>query len=331
MLPRRWLLIGITPVILIVTGTVGFHVIEGLELFDALYLTVMTLTTVGFGDIVPNTEAGKLFTMALALGGIFTLFVTTAEILRAIISGEFQAALGRQRMEQSLAGMKNHLVICGYGRMGMLVAREFSAQHLNFVVVDNRAEALENFRLPHGISLVGDATSDEVLRHAGVDRARALVTVAGSDADNLYITMSARLLNEKLFIVARAENEPTEQKLIRAGANRVVSPYTIGGQRVAHAVLRPTVVDFIELATRSEHLELQLEETRISKNSALVGVTLNESGLRQQLGIILVAIKKSTGQMIFNPPADSVLDGGDILISLGPRLQLDKLDALAEK
>jgi voltage-gated potassium channel len=177
--------------------------------------------------------------------------------------------------------------------------------------------------------LIGDATHDEILLKAGVKRARALVTVAASDADNLYITMSARLLNDALFIVARAEDEFAETKLLRAGANRVVSPYVIGGVRVAQAVLRPTVVDFIELATRTQHLELQIEETQISPRSLLVGTTLRDSQLRQALGIILVAIKKKTGEMIFNPAPEAVLESGDILISLGHRQQLDQLETLA--
>src|SRR5262249_48676597 len=171
--------------------------------------------------------------------------------------------------------------------------------------------------------------TDEGLRRAGVERARALVTVAGSDAENLFIVMSARLLNENLFIVARAEEENAQQKLLRAGANRVVSPYVIGGSRVAQAVLRPTVVDFIELATRTEHLELQIEESKIAPHSRLVGATLKKNRLRQDRGLIIVAIKKKLGQMVFNPPADAVIESGDILIALGHREQIDQLDELA--
>jgi len=322
-------MIFLVPPVLILTGTLGFYFLEDQTLFDALYLAVITLTTVGFGDVVPRTPAGKVFTMLLALGGIFTMFYTAAEMIRAIISGEFRSALGRQRMEQSLAGIKDHLIVCGYGRVGQLVAREFAQQRVDFVVVDEREDLLSRFNLGRGIALPGDATSDEVLKRAHVERARALVTVVGSDADNLYITMSARLLNDQLFIVARAESEQAEQKLIRAGANRVVSPYTIGGLRVAQAVLRPAVVDFIELATRSEHLELQMEETRVTSQSPLAGKAVQESRLRQDLGIIIVAIKKPTGHMVFNPPSDTLLEAGDTLITLGPRVQLDRLERLA--
>src|SRR5262245_45323469 len=290
-LPRRLIVWNPVPGLPGAVGTLSYPLPRDKTLSDALYLTVVTLTTVGYGDEVPKTGPGKLFTIFLALGGIFTLFYAAAEVIRTVISGEVQGALGRRRMEHSLAEMRDHLIVCGYGRMGRLVAKEFSAQELPFVVVEREAEALEDFALPHALPLHGDATSDEVLKHAGVERARALVTVLASDADNLFITMSARLLNEKLFIVARAEAEPAERKLLRAGASRVVSPYVIGGFRVAQAVLRPAVVDFIELATRTEHLELQIEEAQVAPRSRLANLTLRQSKLRKELGVIIVAIK----------------------------------------
>lgn len=317
------------PVLLLVAGTLGYHLVEGWALFDALYMTAITITTVGFLEVHPLSDAGRAFTMVLALGGVFTLFYTATELIRGVVSGEVGRAMGRQRMERSLAGLNHHLVVCGYGRMGKLVCREFSAQGLPFVIVDQQAELLRDFRLPHGLALVGDATADDVLKRAGVERARGLVTVAASDAANLYITMSARFLNERLFIVARAENEEAEKKLRRAGASRVVSPYAIGGQRVAQAVLRPAVMDFIELATRSEHLELQIEESAVQAGSPLAGRTVRDSGLRRELGVIVVAVKKPDGRMIFNPDSDQAIEAGDVLITLGHRQQLDKLEQLA--
>lgn len=319
------------PTALVAGGTAGYRLIEAetYTTFDALYMTVITLTTVGYGETHELSTAGRVFTIFLLLGGVFTIFFTAMEIIRTVISGEVQELLGRQRMESRLAEMKDHLIVCGYGRMGKFVCREFSKQGLPFVIVDCDEEHLRDFKMAHGIGLPGDATTDEVLKRAGVERARALVTVASSDADNLYITMTARLLNESLFIVARAETEPAEQKLTRAGANRVVSPYAIGGFRVAQAVLRPTVLDFIELATRKEHLDLQIEETVINKESRLCGVTLQNSQLRQTLGVIVVAIKKLDGGMVYNPPGYAVLDAGDTVIALGHRQQLDQLEAQA--
>jgi voltage-gated potassium channel len=327
---RRFIATCLLPIGILALGTVGYMVIEGWSAFDSLYMTVMTVTTVGIKEVHPMDRAGEAFTIFLMLGGIFTIFYAAGEIIRAIVSGQVQQVLGRQRMEQSLAGMKDHIIVCGYGRMGRLVCREFSSQGVPFVVIERAPELLENLKLRHGIPLHGDATSDEILKAAGVERARALVAVLASDADNLYITMSARLLNDQLFIVARAEDDRAEHKLHRAGASRVVSAYAMGGYRVAHAVLRPTVVDFLDQAIRSEHLEVQIEEIQVASHSKLVGQNVRDSNIRQDLGIIIVAIKKATGAMVFNPPSDAVLAAGDILITLGHKDQLDKLETLAK-
>ncbi|HJT78558.1 MAG TPA: potassium channel protein [Gemmataceae bacterium] len=328
-MPRRFILTLLVPALLLVAGTLGYHFIEGWSLFDSLYMTVTTLTTVGYGEVHPLSPAGRAFTMLLLLGGVFTLFYAAGELIRGIISGEVREALGRQRMARNLAELRNHMIVCGLGRMGRLVCARFAAGGIPFVVIDRDPKLLADFRMPHGLALHGDATSDEVLRQAGVERARALVTVTASDADNLYITMSGRLLNERLFIVSRAEEERARQKLLRAGANRVVSPYAIGGARVAEAVLRPAVVDFIELATRTEHLALQIEEVRVEAGSRLAGTTVRDSQLRQDMGIIVVAIKRQSGDMLFNPDSTASIEPGDTLITLGPRPQLDELERLA--
>ena len=314
---------------LLVTGGVGYQLVEGWSLLDSLYMTVITITTVGFMEVHPLSGAGRLFTMALSLCGVFSAFYAAAELIRAVVTGEIRNVLGRQRMESRLEKLRGHLVICGFGRMGRLVAEEFASAGLDFVVIDREAKVLEGFALPGGIPLVGEATADDVLRRAGVERARALVTAAASDADNLFITLSARLISEKLFIVARAEGEAADLKLRRAGANRVVSPYNIGGHRVAQAVLRPNAMDFIELATRSEHLELQIEEIEVHDGSPLCGRTVKASPIRSELGIIIVAIKKPSTKMTFNPSGESLLEAGDVLITLGHRKQLQRLETMA--
>jgi voltage-gated potassium channel len=326
---HRLLLPLVVVTALLLLGTLGYHFVEGWPVLDALYMTVITITTVGFLEVHPLGTSGRLFTMALALGGVFSAFYAAAEFIRAIVTGEIRSVLGRQRMENRLEKLQGHLVVCGYGRMGRLVAEEFSRGGLDFVVIDRDAKVLEDFALPCGIPLVGDATADDVLRRARVDRARALVTAAASDADNLFITLSARLLSDKLVIVARADGEGADVKLRRAGATRVVSPYTIGGHRVAQAVLRPNAMDFIELATRSEHLELQIEEIVLGAGSALVGRSLRASPIRRELGIIIVAIRKPGAGMVFNPASESLLEAGDLLITLGHRQQLDRLEAMA--
>jgi voltage-gated potassium channel len=326
---RHLLLPLVVLVALLVGGTLGYKLIGGWDLFDALYMTVITITTVGFHEVRPLGTAGRLFTMALALGGVFTAFYAAAAFIRAIVTGEIRTVFGRQRMESQLSQLDNHLVVCGFGRMGRLVCEEFSAAGLPFVLIDRNPAVLQDFAIPHGIALAGDATADEVLKQAGVERARALVSAAASDADNLYITMSARFLSEDLFIVARAESDGAERKLVRAGASRVISPYSIGGHRVAQAVLRPHAMDFIELATRSAHLELQIEEAELGSDSTLVGDSLKTSPIKSELGIIVVAIKKPDGKMVFNPSPETMLEGGDVLISIGHRQQLDRLEKLA--
>ncbi|HEY7326113.1 MAG TPA: potassium channel protein [Gemmataceae bacterium] len=332
MVPRRYLVLILIPTVLLVGGTAGYYLLDDrFTLLDSIYMTITTLTTVGYGEVHPLKPCGRIFTIVLLLVGVLTFFYTVTELVRLVISGEIQVLLGRRRMERNLAEMKNHMIICGYGRMGRRVCDEFSRRGLPFVVIDRRTEVLRDFDRPHGIALEGDATSDAMLRHAGVERARALVTVAASDADNLFITLSARLLNDKLFIVARAEGELAEEKLRRAGASRVVTPYAIGGAKVAMAVLRPAVVDFIELATGTEHLDLQIEETLIQPDSRLAGVTLHASGLRQELGVIVVAIKKENGHLVSNPPGDAVMTPGDTLIALGARQSLDRVEVLASR
>ena len=326
---NRIALAAAIPILLVSIGTVGYAFIERWSVFDALYMTVITLTTVGFKEVHEMSPAGQAFTMLLSLGGIFMLFYVGTSIASAVVSGEVIEFLGSRRMERSLADLKGHMIVCGYGRMGRRVCQEFSAKGLPFVIIDRQAELFERFDLPHGIAVHGDAATDEVLQRVGVRRARTLVSVAASDADNLYITMSARLLNEKIFIVARADDERSEQKLLRAGANRVVSPYVIGGHRVAQAVLRPTVVDFLELATRTDHLELNIEEAQLAAESPLVGAPLGKSRIQREHGLIVVAIKKPTGQMLFNPVTDTVLEADDILIMIGGRKELDRVAALA--
>jgi voltage-gated potassium channel len=329
-LPRRIWVLATVPIVLVLAGTVGYRFVETkYSWLDALYMTIITLSTIGYGEVHTLSDEGKIFTMLLIVGGVFGFGYCAAEIIRSVVSGEIAGILGKQKMERTLAQLRDHIIVCGFGRMGRLVCKEFSRLGKSFVVIDNSPDELKEFDFAHGIALVGDATSDQMLKHAGIERAHSLVTVMMSDADNLFTTLSARLLNSKLVIVARVEDMMSEQKLIRAGANRVVSPYQIGGTRVAHAVVKPTVVDFIELTTRTEHIELQLEEYKIEADCPLSGCILRESRLRADHQIIIVAIKKASGHMLFNPPSDTTLDVGDILVAMGSLESLAKLGQLA--
>lgn len=323
-----WLILLVPPA-LIAAGTAGYWQIEGWSFVDALYMSVITLTTVGFAEIHPLGTAGRLFTMALSLGGIFTMFFATTEVLRRWTNGELRSLLGKQRFERTMKERVDHVIVCGYGRMGRLVCDELSRAAVPFVVVDSAEGALADFALPHGVPVHGDATNDSCLKRAGIDSARALVAVLPSDADNLFITMSARLLRGHLPIVARAEEEATSHKLRRAGATRVISPYVIGGARVVQAILQPAVLDFIEVATKSGHLELQLEEIVIKPRSSLVGKTLEASRIRQELNVIVVGIRRPTGPLDFNPAESTVLEAGETLLMLGARAQLARVEAMA--
>ena len=329
--PPRLLPLIVVPILLFVVGTLGYRLIEGpvWTWFDSLYMTAITLMTIGYQEVHPLSTAGRAFTIVLSLAGVFTLLYAGVELIRTVVSGELREGLGRQLMERTLANMKDHAIVCGYGRMGRKVCKEFEEQKQAYVIIERDEELLEDFQSKHGVYVEGDATSDEVLRRAGVERARALLAVVASDAENLYITLSARLLNEKLVIVARAEEEGAEVKFRRAGANHVVSPYVTGGFRLAQAVMRPTVVDFLELAMRSDYLEMQIEEIDLPQGSPLAGQTLGERRVHEQLGVIVIAIKRANGELVSNPTGSTTLEAGSTLVVLGHRDQLDRLEKMA--
>lgn len=312
----------------IVVGTAGYSVLEGWSLLDSLYMTIISLTTVGFGEVQPLSTEGKVFTLALILGGVATVTTTLTIGSQILLAGQLQKVMGRRKMEKDIRKIKDHYIICGYGRMGKIICREFLTKPVPFIVIEQDREEFQ--KIPADILAIrGNAAEEDVLREAGIDRALGLVAVASSDADNVYITLTASGLRKDLYIVARAGEAGSEQKLMRAGAMKVVSPYTIGGTGIANAILRPAVVDFIELVTKREHLELQMEEVMIARASSLCGKTVLEAGLRQNLGIIVVAVKKKDGQMEFNPSPQTGIAEGDRLIVLGAGESLGKLDKLA--
>jgi voltage-gated potassium channel len=331
LLRRRLLRLALVPLVLLLAGTAGYRLLEGpaWSWLDALYMATITLTTVGFAEVHPLSGAGRVFTIAFCLGGVFTIFYIAGEFFRVVVSGEIQNALGRRRMELKLAEMTNHFIVCGYGRMGRLVCKEFESRRLPYVVIDQDPALEAEFSAKYGVFVHGDATSDVVLHRVGAARAKALVTVASSDADNLYIVLSARLLNDKLYIVARAEETAAEEKLKRVGANRVISPYVIGGTRVAMAVLRPTVVDVIDLATRTDSADMQIEEIRLQTGCGLVGQTLSQRRFGDE-GLVVVAIKSASGSLTASPTGETVLEADSTLVVIGNRVNLDKLAQMAE-
>lgn len=325
-----WLAVFI-PATLLGIGTVGYRWIEGehWSYFDGFYMTAITLTTIGYGETHELSTNGRTFTVLLAYSGIFTLAYFASELVRAVVTGELRQVIGRQWVDDKLASLSGHLIVCGYGRMGKVVCAELDRQKKWFVLIDSEAELLAGVPFSHCLPLPGDATADEHLRKAGIERAKALITVVGSDADNLYITLSARLLNPKLLIVARAEEEDAEAKLRKVGANKVISPYLAGGSRAVQAVLRPAVLHFVEMATRPEFLDLQIEEVKVAAGSSLAGQSLRQSRVHPDLGIVVVGILRPNGELLYNPPADTVVEPDAILIALGQRRHLDQLEKLA--
>ncbi len=227
-------------------------------------------------------------------------------------------------MKKKIEHLKDHFIICGYGRMGSIIAKELLANNIPVVVIEKNKSSIPDNN-EEIIFLEGDATKDETLKSAGIEKAKGLITVLSNDAENLYVVLSARGLNPKLFIVARSTEKGAEIKLKRAGADKAVSPYLIGGLRIAHTVLRPTVVDFLEFATRSEHLEIQIEEIEVSPHSRLIGKTIGQSGIGKEIGAIIVGIKRADGRMKFNPTSQTIIKENDILIVLG---EIDKLSLL---
>lgn len=328
--PLRHLRFSVAALVSIIAlGTLGYALIEDWPAFDALYMTVITLATVGFKEVHELSPEGKVFTIILIISGTGMIAYTLSSLLQFTLEGQLRKILGRKKVESRISKLSDHYIICGYGRIGHLICREFQSRPTSFVVVEKNPTHVERLVREGHMFVEGDATDDETLLAAGIERARGLITAVTSDTDNVYITLTARGLNPKLFILARAGEEGSEKKLMRAGASKVISPYTIGANRMAQAILRPSVVDFIELATTSEHLELQIEEIGIASNSELAGKTLIDSGIRQSMGIIIVGIKHVNGQMVFNPPPAQVIEPNAVLIILGERPAINQLEKIA--
>jgi len=328
--PVRHLRFSIAALVTVIAfGTLGYAMIEDWQAFDALYMTIITLATVGFREVHELSPEGKIFTIVLIISGTGIIAYTLSSLIQFTLEGQLRKILGRKKLESRIGKLRDHYIICGYGRIGHLICREFQSRPTPFVIVEQNPNHIERLEREGYMYVEGDATDDETLQAAGIEHAKGLITAVTSDTDNVYITLTARGLNPKLFILARAGEEGAEKKLMRAGASKVISPYTIGASRMAQAILRPSVVDFIELATASEHLALQIEEIRIAANSVLAGKNLINSGIRQSMGIIIVGIKESDGKMTFNPPPEKNIEPNSVLIILGERPAISKLEKIA--
>jgi voltage-gated potassium channel len=311
----------------LVAGSIGY-VVLGFSLLDAVYQTVTTITTVGFREVHPLGTAGKIFTIVLILAGVGTALYAFSVVLDSLVEGHLRQHFERRRMERDIAKMSGHTIVCGWGRVGRAVAGYLAGQGAEVVVVDLDPQRVAGVTCP---ALAGDVTDDEVLRTAGIMRARALVAAINTDAENVYVTLSARSLCPDLIIIARARTEASEAKLLRAGATRVVNPQRIGGQRIAAAALQPNVVEFLDVVMHDGSLEFRLEEVPVRAGSRLAGHTLQEAKIDETTGALVLALRGTDGTFLTNPPMHTPVDAGYILIAIGTQQQLSALQGAANR
>jgi voltage-gated potassium channel len=314
--------------LMIVIGTIGFHVLEGWSIPDSLYATAQTVTTVGFGDVVPHTFYGRLFASFFMLFGVGIVLYALTSTVQSIVQSEMLSTFGHLRRSLKMSKLRDHFIICGAGRVGSHLIRGLKGTNDPFVVIESDPKKVEELSNQGIAVLVRDATLEESLREAGVEHARGLATCLPDDADNVYVVLTARDLNPKLHIVARAAEEQAESKLIRAGANRVVAPTIIGGHRMAMALTKPAVGDFLDSVTANE-LELGFEQVEVETGSKLIGRRLRETVIRSELNIVVVSIRRNTGNVVFNPSGETEIQNGDMLVAIGNAESLRKLNDLA--
>ncbi len=324
---RRNLIVSIClSIFILLCGTAGYSLIEGWKLLDALYMTIITVATIGYGEIRPLSPAGRVFTIFIIIFGVGNVAYMIGQLTRSMVEGSLRRVMGRRKLERQIKTIKDHYIICGYGRIGRTIAQEIKAKRLPLVIIENDQEVVQQIDQDGHLYIMGEATDDDNLISAGIKRARSLVTVVSSDADNVYIVLTARAMNPNLFIVTRATEEKSVSKLERAGADKVVSPYQIGARNMAQALLRPAVSDFIETTVHGRgDLDLAMEEILVTPQSKLKDITLKDSNIRMDLDLIVIAIKKADGEMIFNPWADARFQVGDTLIAVGQRENMEKL------
>jgi len=324
-----WRLVALVIVTVHLTGTLGYVLIEGWTAWDAFYMTVITVTTVGYGEVHPLSQAGRAFTVVILLSGVGAFFYAFTLFMSLLAGGGFLARLERRRFGRMLETLQDHFILCGYGRMGEIIAREFARHHVPFIVVERNSERMHLAMDQGYLAVEADASNEEVLKRVRIDRARGFVAAVGTDAENVYAVLSARLLKPDLFIIGRAEGDDARTKLRRAGADRVISPYHLGGLQLAQTAMRPAVVDFLDLATSSENMELTLEQVHIEDESPFSGRSLIDAGLRQRFGVVVVGIRRADGKMDFNPAPETAIRGGDDLVVLGPAASLKALEKAA--
>jgi voltage-gated potassium channel len=320
---------GITLVLIV--GTVGYKVIEGWTWLEGFYMTVITITTIGFKEVHDLSIYGQLFTIFIIFAGIGMVAYTAVAGAGMLIEGELNKALTRRRSMKAIKKIKDHFIICGFGRMGSFICEELNMRGIPFVVVENRPEVQDKIVQEGFLLSPGDATEEETLLNAGIKEAKGLVSVLDSDASNVYVVLTAKELNLELDVIARAGEESAHKKLTRAGASRVISPYKIGGMRMVMGILKPAVMNFLEVAMDHKQFDIELEELHVADGSYYDGKKLIDTDIRRELNLIIIAIKKKDGQMVFNPGPATIIDGQDTLIAMGKRNDLGELEKKAKK
>lgn len=314
--------------IAIIFGTVGFRMIEGWSFGDSFYVTVQTLTTVGYGDLPPHSPAGRSFAVVVMLIGVGGVALAASTIVQSVVQSEIVSTFGERRQSRRMSKLHDHYIICGSGRVGSHLVRDLQRSEAEFVIVENDGARAAEFSQRGFHVLVGDATLEETLKSAGVERARGLAACLPNDADNVYVVLTSRDLNPRLHIVARAAEEQAEAKLVRAGANHVVAPTIIGGHRMAISLTKPAVGEFFDSITGSK-IGLSFEQVLVEESSPLVRQVLRETAIRAELDIVIISIRRANGDTMFNPSGDTVIEAGDILIAIGKVEALSRLNEMA--
>ena len=315
--------------LIVVLGTFGYMVIEGWSAWDAFYMTIITVTTVGYREVHILSRAGEALTVGVLIFGVGAALYAFTLLATIVVEGGLPRRLQRRRHERMLETIKDHFIICGYGRIGSTVAQQFRRQQVPFVVVERNPERLQAAIDEGAIAVEADASREDILKRVGIERARGFVAAVGTDAENVYAVLTARVLRPDLFIVSRAETEDATMRLKRAGADRVVLPYQIGAVAIAQTALRPAVVEFVELATSTENLDLSMEQVTVAPQSALANKSILDANLRQRFGVIVVGIQRQDRTMDFNPEPDTAMYAGDKLVVLGRPDSLKKLEVEA--
>ena len=315
---RKILIIALIFITLLLVGTFGYMLTEDMSFWMGMYLTIITVFTVGYGDFFPVHPSGRIFTVFLVITSVSFVMYTFSKVTETMIEGELRGLYKRRKMNRQINRLRDHYIVCGFGRIGKEICKILQEHQRPFVVIEKETEEIKVIEDLQYLVLQGEAADDEVLLNAGIDRAKGLVSVVASDADNLYITLTARGLNSQLYIMTRSSGaRGVQTKLKRAGASRVISPYSIGARRMAHLIVRPTVSDFLDLTMRAGELDLIMEELQVGPDSHLNGKNLIESEIRKKYDVIVVAIKRQDGKMLFNPKSETRIMASDILIVLG--------------